>query len=163
MTHFTGRHLLLLALCALLSVLAPAHAQAGKPNAGLGISPDSYQLQAGSTQSITLDLSSLADRGYLLLNLSTSSENLELLSPRSREFNLAEDATPSLTLDLLPHRDGRYYLMMTAEIQQAGLPDQAQALGVVIHVGQSQLQLFKATTAPAVISLPARERIRTSH
>ncbi len=161
MMHITGHRLLLFALCALLSVLAPAHAQPGKPNAGLGISPDSYQLQAGSTQSVTLDLSSLTDRGHLRLNLSTSSEDLELLSPRFHEFDLAEDATPSLTVDLLPHRDGRYYLMMTAEIQQAGLPDQAQALGVVIHVGQARQQLLKATAAPAVISLPARESIRT--
>jgi len=157
----TNGRLLLLAFCALISILVPAHAQAGKPNAGLAASPDSYQLQTGSTQSITLDLTSLTDRGHLRLNLSTSSENLELLSPRTHEFDLAEDATPSLTLDLLPHRDGRYYLMMTAEIRQPGMPDQAQALGVVVHVGQAQRQVFKSTAAPAVISLPAQESIRT--
>jgi hypothetical protein len=154
----------LLALCATFPTLAAAATQAGKPNAGLAISSDShYQLQAGSSQSITLSLSSVSQEGLLRLTLSTSSEDLELLSPSRYEFHLAQGAAPSLTLNLLPHQDGRYYLMLNAEIQRQAMPAQAQALGVVVQVGQAQqMHLLKATPAPAVISLPAEETIRAA-
>lgn len=157
------RYLSLLACCALIFGVAPVHAQAGKPNAGLAImSADAYQLQVGSSQTITVRLSSANQQGLLRLSLTTSSADLELLSPHLYEFDLTENATPELILNVLPHRDGRYYLMLNAEIQRQGQPDQAQAFGVVVRVGQAQtpMRLFKATAAPAVISLPAQETIR---
>lgn len=144
---------------------APLHQtqSPGKPNAGLAITSGSrYQLSSGSVQTLTLSLSSAVEQGQLYVTVATDDPALELLSPLRHEFDLAQDATPELNLELLPHGDGSYYLMLNAEIIREGAPAQAQAMGVVVQVGEGEEpRLHKAeSTTPGVISLPARETIR---
>ncbi len=146
--------------CIFSSLLLIASAHAGKPNAGLAVSSAThYQLEVGEVQAITLSLSSLHKHGLLHLMVMPSDEQLELLSANRYQFDLSADAALSVTLNLLPHSAGRFYLMLNAQLDRQNAPDQAQALGVVVQVGEApaRLQLQKHSTSPRVISLPARE------